>query len=125
MPNEIEEIRAAIPRDAACANPAEDDMRPYTLCLSETWFNEAEAQLERQLKVTLAHVAATKGSSAANRLRREQGKWTKRRDKECEEEMADSPVTQVARNTLGCQTEWTEQRTAKLKSLAMPELRGR
>jgi uncharacterized protein YecT (DUF1311 family) len=118
---EIEEIRSAIPGDAACANPSEDDMRPYTLCLAETWFNDAEAEMDRQLKVTLAHLEATRGVRAADRLADEQLKWGKRRDRKCEKEMAGSPVTQVARNTLGCQTIWTEQRTAHLKALAVAE----
>jgi hypothetical protein len=72
---EIEEIRSAIPGDAACANPSEDDMRPYTLCLAETWFNDAEAEMDRQLKVTLAHLEATRGVRAADRLADEQLKW--------------------------------------------------
>ena len=36
MSKDIDEIRSAIPGDAACANPSDDDMRPYTLCLAET-----------------------------------------------------------------------------------------
>jgi uncharacterized protein YecT (DUF1311 family) len=116
---EMEEIRSAIPGDAACANTSEDDMRPYTLCLAETWFNDAVAEMDRQLKVTLAHVEATRGVRAVDRLANEQLNWTKRRDSKCEEEMAGSPVTQVARNTLGCQTICTEERTAHLKALAV------
>lgn len=110
-----------IPGDAACANPSDDDMRPYTLCLAETWFDEAEAEMDRQLKVTLAHVEATRGARAADRLADEQLEWAKRRDRKCEKQMAGSPVTQVARNTLSCETEWTEQRTAQLKALAVAE----
>jgi len=117
----IEETRSAIPGDAACANPSEDDMRPYTLCLAETWFNDAEAEMDRQLMVTLAHVEAIRGARAADCLADEQLKWAKRRDRKCEKEMAASPVTQVARNTLGCQTISTEQRTAHLKALAVAE----
>jgi uncharacterized protein YecT (DUF1311 family) len=121
MPKDIEEIVSAIPGDAACANPSDDDMRPYTLCLAETWFEEAEAEMDRQLKVTLAHVEATRGARVADRLADRQLKWAKRRDRKCEKQMAGSPVTQVARNTLGCQTERTEQRTAQLKALAVAE----
>ena len=117
--SQIEELRSAIPGDAACANPSEDDMRPYTLCLAETWFNDAEAEMDRQLKATLAHVGATHGVGAADRLANDQLKWAKRRDRTCEKEMAGSPVTQVARNTLGCQTISTEHRTAHLKALAV------
>lgn len=118
---EIEEIRSAIPGDAACADPSENDMRPYTLCLAETWFNDAVEVMDRQLKVTLAHVEAARGARAAARLAGEQLKWAKRRDRKCGKEMARSPVIQVARNTLGCQTIWTEQRTAQLKALAASE----
>ena len=118
---EIEEIRSGFPGDAACANPSKDDARPYTLCLAETWFNDAEAEMDRQLKVTLAHVEATRGARAADRLAEEQLEWAKRRDRKCEKEMAGSPVTQIARNTLGCQTISTEQRIAHLKALAVAE----
>ena len=119
MSKDIDEIRSAIPGDAACANPSDDDMRPYTLCLAETWFDEAEVEMDRQFKVTLAHVRASRGARAVNRLADEQLKWVKRRDRKCEKQMAGSPVTQVARNTLGCQSEWTKQRTAHLKAFAV------
>ena len=119
MSKNIEEIWSAIPGDAACANPSDDDMRPYTLCLAETWFDEAEAEMDRQFKVTLAHVRASRGARAVDRLADEQLKWAKRRDRKCEKQMAGSPVTQVARNTLGCQSEWTKQRTSQLKAFAV------
>ena len=75
--------------------------------------------MDRQLKVTLAHVEASRGARAVDRLADEQQKWAKRRDRKCEEQMAGSSVTQVARNTLGCQSEWTERRTAQLKAFAV------
>ena len=117
LSRQLEEIVSAIPGDAACADPSADDMRPYTLCLAETWFDEVQAEMERQLQVRSAHVRATRGLRAADRLADEQLKWVKHRDRQCEKQMAGSPVTQVARNTLGCQTEWMEQRTAQLKAL--------
>ena len=119
MLNNIEEIASTIPGHAACANPSDDDMRPYKLCLAETWFNEAEAEMDRQFKVTQAHVKASRGTRAADRLVDAHLKWAKRRYRKCEKQMAGSPVTQVARNTLGCQTQWTKQRTAQLKALAI------
>jgi len=119
MSKDIEEIVSAVPGDAACANPPDDDMRPYTLCLAETWFDKAETEMDRQFKVTLAHAEASRGARAVDRLADEQRKWAKRRDRKCEKQMAGSPVTQVARNTLGCQTEWTEQRTNQLKAFAV------
>lgn len=118
---EIEEIRLAIPGDAPCSEPSDEDMRPYTLCLAETWFNDAEAEMNRQLRVTLAHVELARGVTAASRLADKQREWVRRRDRKCEKEMADSPVTQIARNTLGCQTIRTEQRTAQLKTLTAPK----
>lgn len=119
MCKDIEAIVSAIPRDAACAHPSDDDMRPYTLCLAETWFDEAEAEMDRQFNVTLAHVEASRGARSGDRFADEQLKWAKRRNRKCEKQMAGSPVTQFARNMLGCQTEWTEQRTAQLKALAV------
>ena len=115
---ETDQILSTIPGHETCANPNENDARPYTLCLSETWFEQAEAELESQFKVTLAHVEATRRPSAARHLADRQLKWTKRRDRECEKLMADSPVTQVGRNNLNCQTNWTERRTAELNALA-------
>lgn len=119
MSKDIEQIVSAIPGDAACAHPSDDDMRPYTLCLAETWFDEAEAEMDRQFKVTRAQVEASRAARAGVRLADEQLKWAKRRNRKCEKQMAGSPVTQFARNTLSCQTEWTEQRTAQLKALAV------
>lgn len=119
MSKDIEEIRSAILGDAACANPSGDDMRLYTLCLAEAWFDEAEAEMDRQFKFMLAHVEAFRGAGAVDRLADEQLKWAKRRDRKCEKQIAGSPVTKVARNTLGCQSEWTEQRTAQLKAFAV------
>jgi uncharacterized protein YecT (DUF1311 family) len=96
-------------------------MRPYTLCLAESRFDEAEVEMHRQLKLTLAHVEATRGARAADRLADAQLKWANGRDRKCEKQMAGTPVTQVARNTLGCRTEWTEKRTAQLRALAVAE----
>lgn len=115
----IEDIRSAIPGDAACANPSADDWRPYTLCLSETWFDEAEAKMNRQLGFTVAHIQAARGARAARRFADEQLRWVKRRDRTCEKQMAGSPVTQFARNTLDCQTKLTEKRTVQLKALGI------
>ena len=120
---EIEEIRSAIPGDAACANPSEDDMRRYyAVPRRDLVQNDAEAEMDRQLKVTLAHLEATRGVRAADRLADEQLRNgpsvgtgnVKRRS-------AGSPSPELARNTLGCQTIWTEQRTAHLKALAVAE----
>ena len=122
VPESIEEIRAAIPGDAACANPSEDDARPYTLCLAEYSFDQAEAEMNRQWAVTLAHVRATNGESDAKRLRKEQQKWVSVRDSECARLAAAYAPDQHDRNHLDCMSIWTEQRTAFLKALAEPEL---
>ena len=106
-----------IPEEAVCANAPVDDARPYTLCLAETQFEQAEAEMELQLKVALARLQAARGSGAADRLGGRQRDWIKRRDRQCEAEAAATPSTQVGRNTLACQTEWTRKRTAELKAL--------
>jgi uncharacterized protein YecT (DUF1311 family) len=105
----------------ACHKPAVDDLRPYTLCLAETWFDQTEVELGRQLNITLARVEAESGANAADRLRREQQEWVKSRDSECVVLAAPSPSTQVARNDLGCRAQRTEARIAQLKVLAGPQ----
>ena len=105
----------------ACDKPAEDDLRPYTLCVAETRFDQIEVELERQLKITFARVEARSGASAADRLRREQQEWVKRRDSECEVLTATSPSTQLARNDLSCRAQRTEARTAYLTLLTETE----
>lgn len=105
--------------DGACDNPAKDDMRPYTLCLAETWFDDAEVRMNRQLRLALAHVRKVHGPRAARRLAYEQRRLVKRRDAACETEWADSPVTQVSRNILSCEAQWSDGRTRQLKALAV------
>jgi uncharacterized protein YecT (DUF1311 family) len=105
----------------ACDRPGEGDLRPYTLCLAETWFDRTELELERQLNITLAGVEAERGASAAHRLKGEQQEWARRRNSECEVLAAPSPSTQVARNDLACRAQRTEERIAHLKLLAGTE----
>jgi len=119
---EIEEIRSAIPGDAACAYPSKDDARPYTLCLEEFQFNQAEAEMNRQWAVTLAHVRATKGERDAKRLRKEQREWASVRDSECARLAAAYAAHQHDRNLMGCMADATKRRTAFLEALAEPEL---
>lgn len=122
---EIEKMLAGVPGDAACSNPSEEDMRPYTLCLAEARFEDAESEMERQLTITLTNIEAARGSRAAKRFAADQFQWTMRRDRKCAKAWADSPVTQVARNTLACQAFLTEQRTISLKASAVSEKPGR
>ena len=103
---------------ATCESPAPDDARPYTLCLAETDFERAQARLQRQWAITLAHLRAHQGTTAARRLRDEQRRWVRRRDRECEDLAGASPVTQAGRNQMGCLAQLTDQRTAQLKALA-------
>jgi len=119
---EVEEIRSAIPGDSACANPSKDDARPYTLCLAEFQFNQAEAEMNRQWAVTLAHVRATKGERDAKRLRNEQREWVSVRDSECARLAAAYAAHQHGRNLMSCMADSTERRTAFLEALAEPEL---
>ena len=106
------------PPAATCESPATDDSRPYTLCLAETDFERAGAQLKRQWAITLASVRARKGATAARRLRDEQRRWALRRDRQCEAVAGASPVTQSGRNQMGCLAQLTDRRTARLKALA-------
>ena len=122
IPDEIpDEIPFEIPGQEACANAANTDARPFMLCLAETRFEQAEAEMGLQLRVSLASVKAAHGPTAAYGLGIEQRDWVNRRDSECEAQAAGSPSTQVARNTLACQTQWTKQRTEQLKVLAEAE----
>jgi uncharacterized protein YecT (DUF1311 family) len=116
-----DEIPFEYPGREACSIPAPDDARPFMLCLAEARFEEAEAEMELQLRVTLASVEAARGTKAARRIRVGQHDWVKRRDRECDAQAATSPSTQVARNTLSCQTQWTKRRSAQLKALAASE----
>lgn len=121
-PEGIEEIRAAIPGDEACANPSKDDGRPYALCIAEYGFNQAEAELNRQWAVTLAHVKAHNGRRDADRLRKEQQRWASVRNSECERLAAAYAPHQQGRNYMSCMAIWTESRTTFLQALAQPEL---
>ena len=103
---------------ASCEEPGEDDFRPFTLCVAETEFERAELELNRQWAVTLAHVRANTGESSALRLRNEQRKWLRDRNRQCEALAAASPVTQAGRNEMGCMAQLTEKRTAQLNALA-------
>ena len=122
VPEGIEEIRSAIPGDAACAKPSADDARPYTLCLAEFQFDQAEAAMSRQWAVTLAHVRATKGERDARRLRKEPRKWVSVRDSECARLAAAYAAHQQGRNHMSCMAGLTENRTAFLEALAEAEL---
>lgn len=110
----------ASPGMISCDKPAADDDRPHTLCLAETWLEQAEVGLERQLKITIARVEADSGARAAERLRNGQRDWVKLRDSECEAVAGTSPSPQVGRNYVSCQAERTEERTAQLAALAGP-----
>ena len=100
-----------------CDVPAPEDARPYTLCLAETWFNEAEAALNAQWQITLAHTRTHGGAGAEQRLREEQRQWLRSRDRECAAFARSTPVTQTSRNELSCAAQIDERRTAYLRRL--------
>src|SRR5512139_3393226 len=104
---------ARAPEEIACENPADNDGRPYTLCVEETRLNRKQAELDAQLKVTLARVGAGKGTAAAETLRSSQQAWANRRESECQAFAATMPVTQNGRNYMSCQTGMTEVRIAE------------
>lgn len=100
-----------------CDNQAEEDSRPYTLCVSETRFNTAEAAMQAELEVLIRKFEGENAARSVRRLQRQQANWEKRRDRSCEKEWADSPSTQVARNILDCQLTATVMRTGELRAL--------
>ena len=106
-----------IPGEEVCPEPSYEDLWPYTLCLAENWFKQAEEEMEMELQLTLTRVRNDQGRGAVLRLVDEQMKWSKRRNRECEKQWADSSVNQVSRNMLDCHFRWTENRTAYLKAL--------
>ncbi|WP_199556277.1 lysozyme inhibitor LprI family protein [Sandaracinobacteroides hominis] len=85
-----------------CENPKADDFRPYTLCLAETDFDRAEADMQRVWALTLARVRAAKGLSGERKVKSEQRKWLIQRDRQCGAAAAETPVTQFSRNDLSC-----------------------
>ena len=108
---------ATQPPPDRCESPSENDTRPYTLCLAETWFDKAELELNTQLRITLAHMRAQGGAAAERRLRKEQQRWLRARHRECAAFARSSPVTQTSRNELTCFAQLDERRTAYLKRL--------
>ena len=101
-----------------CENPRPNDHRPYTLCLSETDFDRAEAEMQREWALTMARVKVRQGLTAARSLQSKQGKWEVRRDRKCQNFAKDTPVTQVGRNYMDCMARMTTERTAYLKGIA-------
>ena len=106
-----------IPGWAECDVPAENDARPFTLCLAEYSFEQADAELNRQWTVTVAHVKARKGVRGVRQLRNEQRRWLKSRDRECVALAAESPTTQSGRNEMSCLAHLTGERTAELRAM--------
>ena len=100
-----------------CEKAAADDFRPDYLCRSETDFERAEIDTQRQWLVTLARVKIVRGMKAEQRLHHEQRRWVYRRNQVCAAFAADTPSTQVARNELDCMTAITARRTEELKAI--------
>jgi uncharacterized protein YecT (DUF1311 family) len=109
------------PKRSPCDHPAAEDARPYTLCLAETWFDEAEAALDAQWQITLAHTRTRAGAGAERRLRKEQRQWLRARDRECAAFGRSTPVTQASRNELSSSAQMDEGRTVYLRRLAEPK----
>ena len=65
-------VTVATPDVISCENPPPNDARPYALCLAEAEFERATANLDRQLKITIAQFEVAREVGAANRLRDEQ-----------------------------------------------------
>ena len=114
----VAQPEAVRPTSSPCENPAPEDARPYTLCLAETSFDQAEASLNAQWQITLAHARAQGGAGAERRLHKKQRQWLRARDRECSEFARTTPVTQTSRNELSCSAQLDERRTAYLRRLA-------
>ena len=112
------QIEAIRPDPSPCDNPAPEDGRPYTLCLAETWFEEAEASLNVQWQIAIADTRTHRGAGAERRLRKEQRQWLRARDRDCAAFARSTPVTQASRNELSCAAQMDERRTAYLRCLA-------
>src|SRR5829696_797267 len=108
----------SVPDPKSCEWPGPDDDRPYTLCLAETRFDQAEASLNAQWQTTLAYTRAQGGAATERRVRNEQRRWLRARDRECAAFARSTPVTQTSRNQLNCSAQLDERRTAYLRRLA-------
>ena len=102
----------------SCEHPSANDARPYTLCLAEEAFQRADLELNRQWTATLARVRAKNGAAGERRLRSEQRKWLRARNRRCETLAPASPVTQSGRNQMSCLARLTEDRASRLRLTA-------
>lgn len=101
-----------------CNRPSPDDMRPYTLCLAETSYNEAERKLQHVWRITIARVRVRRGGGAASRLRSEQRQWDQQRHRQCADQAGDAPVSEQARAELTCLYIAAGSRTVRLAAIA-------
>ncbi|WP_416385162.1 lysozyme inhibitor LprI family protein [Sphingomonas sp. LY29] len=111
--------RSTTPGAAACDNRAQDEGRPYSLCLAELQFRASETEMNRHWIVALAQERAVKGPGAARRLRTEQRAWRDVRNAECARVAQAGRATYFAINELGCLTSWTTRRADFLQALAI------
>jgi len=101
-----------------CTRPSPNDMRPYTLCLAETYHDETERQLRRQLKITLQLLRAKTGARAASRLQTEQRRWDRQRRRLCASEASLAPTSEFARAEFSCLDRAADPRIARLVAIA-------
>ncbi|WP_409530261.1 lysozyme inhibitor LprI family protein [Sphingomonas sp.] len=97
-----------------CTQPSPDDMRPYSLCLAETFNNETERKLQHQLRHAVRGLRASKGAQAASQLRSNQRHWDRQRHQTCAHEAVDAPVSEQARVELTCLSNAADTRIARL-----------
>lgn len=109
----------AAPRDPyeECKNPAPDDGRPYMLCVTETDFELADAGLNRQWRERLEVVSREGGSKAEKELLKDQRRWLRNRDRECDFVAVSSPVQHSSTNQMACLAQMTKRRTAALAQM--------
>lgn len=101
-----------------CEIPKPDDVRPYTLCLSETDFERAEAEMQREWVLTIVRVRASEGSTGEQSIQSKQRQWVAQRDRKCENFAKGFVVTYQGRKYMDCLAEMTTERTALLKGVA-------
>lgn len=111
---------ADVHASAACDRPTPEDMRPYTLCLAETYDEDVERELTAQLEAAFRRARASRGAVGVARLKSEQDAWEKQRKQTCGAEFDAAPIPEQARADLTCNARLAASRVAQLGVTATP-----
>lgn len=101
----------------ACIHQADDDGRPFTLCLAEEYDDVIERELSVRLDAALRRRSIS-GAAVTPHLRIEQKRWQRQRERTCRAEAEAAPVPEQARAELTCRARLAEPRIAYLTELA-------